>query len=91
MKLVNATMGSGWKEEDVDMCGAKIYNLESSSAVRDGITGEDDTLAHRIMEECLNGARSEGANTGKENFQKMLWEYYQLRGWDENGVPIELV
>jgi len=60
-------------------------------AVRDGITGKDDILPHRILEECLNGGRSDGTKIGKENFQKMLQEYYQLRSWNENGIPMESV
>jgi len=91
VKLVNATTGFGWKDEDVDKCGAKIYNLERLLAVREGITGRDDTLPYRILEEGLNGGRSNGTRIGKENLQKMLQGYYRLRGWDENGVPTESV
>jgi aldehyde:ferredoxin oxidoreductase len=91
VKLVNATTGFNWKEEDIDRHGAKIYSLERLLAVRDGISGEDDTLPHRIMEEALKGGRSEGVRISKENFQKMLQEYYQLRGWNEDGVPAESV
>jgi len=41
------------------------------------------------MEESLNGGRSDGVKIGEENFQNMLQEYYQLRGWNENGIPPE--
>jgi aldehyde:ferredoxin oxidoreductase len=91
VKLVNAATGFGWKEEDIDKCGAGIYNLERLIAVRDGITSKDDTLPHRILEEALKGGRSDGTRISKENFQRMLQEYYQLRGWDGNGVPAESV
>ena len=91
VKLVNAATGRDWEEEDIDKYGAKIYELERLLAVRDGITSADDTLPNRILKESLKGGRSEGAKISKENFQKMLQEYYQLRGWDENGVPTESV
>jgi aldehyde:ferredoxin oxidoreductase len=91
VKLVNAATDFGWTEEDVDKIGSRIYNLERLIAVRDGITIKDDTLPHRILEECLKGGRSDGTSIGKENFQKMLQEYYQLQGWDENGIPTDSV
>jgi len=87
VKLVNATTGANWELEDVDKCGARIYDLERLLAVRDGITSEDDFLPHRIMEESLNGGQAKGTKIGRENMRIMLQEYYQLRGWDENGIP----
>jgi aldehyde:ferredoxin oxidoreductase len=91
VKLINAATDFNWTEEDIDKFGARIYSLERVLAVREGITGEDDMLPHRILEEALKGGRSKGVSIGKENFQKMLQEYYQLRGWDENGCPIDTV
>jgi len=91
VKLVNAATDFGWTEEDINEFGGRIYNLERLLAVREGITSKDDTLPHRIMEESLNGGRSDGTKISKENFQKMLQEYYQLQGWDEDGIPTESV
>ena len=91
VKLVNAATDFNWTEEDVDEFGARIYNLERQLSVREGITSKDDMLPHRIMEDRLKGGRSKGVKIGKENFLKMLQEYYKLQGWDENGVPTESV
>jgi aldehyde:ferredoxin oxidoreductase len=89
VKLINAATDFNWMEEDIDKFGARIYSLERLLVVREGITGQDDMLPRRILEEALKGGRSDGVSIGKENFQKMLKEYYQLRGWDENGVPVD--
>ena len=44
----------------------------------------DDTLPKRLLEEPANL----GPAKGKVNeLGKMLPEYYQERGWDEDGVP----
>lgn len=91
VKLVNAATDFGWEEKDIDEFGARIYNLERLLATRDGITSKDDMLPNRILEHPLNGGPSDGAIIGKENLQKMLQEYYQLRNWDENGIPTESV
>ena len=87
VRLVNATTGFAWSDEDIDRCGAEIYNLERLLTVRDGMSVQDDMLPNRILKEALKGGRSDGTSIGKENFEKMLQEYYQLRGWDENGIP----
>jgi aldehyde:ferredoxin oxidoreductase len=87
VKLVNATTGYNWKTEDIDVTGARIYDLERLLIVREGITAEDDLLPHRIMEEPLNGGQWKGAKITRENMEKMLQEYYALRGWDKNGAP----
>jgi len=87
VKLVNVTTDYNWKTEDVDITGAKIYDLERLLIVREGITTEDDLLPHRIMEEPLTGGQWKGAKITRENMVKMLQEYYSLRNWNENGVP----
>ena len=39
------------------------------------------------------GAHSTGASAGRsigaETFKNALQEFYQIRGWDEHGVPSE--
>ncbi len=87
VKLFNVVTGSDWKLEDVDKYGSKIYTLERLLAVREGITKQDDFLPYRIMEEPMKNGRSKGARIGKDNMEKMLKEYYHLRGWNENGIP----
>ena len=89
VRLVNAATGFRWEEKDIEEFGARIYNLERLLATRDGISSKDDMLPERILEHALNGGRSDGVKIGRENFQKMLHEYYQLRNWDEDGIPTE--
>jgi len=52
--------------------------------VRDGITRKDDTLPPKMRQPSIVGGRE-----GKTplNFDKMLDDYYKLRGWDSNGIP----
>ncbi len=55
-----------------------IWNFERLFNIEAGFSRKDDTLPARFFE-------SGGLN--KEEFGKALDEYYQFRGWDENGVP----
>jgi len=54
---------------------------------REGFSRSDDIVPDRILEEPLPEGPAKGQCVGRDAFQKMLSEYYALRGWDENGVP----
>jgi len=87
VKLVNTTTGLGWEVADIDKWGARIYNLERLLATREGITIKDDMLPYRIVEDPLKAGRAKGVKITESNLLKMLQEYYNLRGWDKNGIP----
>ena len=66
--------------------GARIWKLERAYHRKAGITGKDDTLPKRLLEEPANS----GPARGKVNeLAKMLPEYYRLRGWSEDGTVTE--
>ncbi|MBA7687504.1 hypothetical protein ES703_95967 [subsurface metagenome] len=54
--------------------------LDSEKA---GITGKDDTLPKRMLEEPLLKGKAEGQVV---RLAEMLPDYYKLRGWDRNGI-----
>ena len=54
---------------------------------REGFSRKDDQVPDRILEESLPDGPAKGQIIGKTRFEKMLDEYYSLRGWDKNGVP----
>jgi len=57
--------------------------------VREGISRKDDTLPPRIMEEEAPIGPAKGLKITQEILDKMLDEYYTLRGWDKNGIPTQ--
>ncbi len=82
--LLNTATGFSYTEESYMQTGERIWNLTKLFNVKNGVTREDETLPQRIMEEKLE---KDEARIGKETFEKMLDEYYTLRGWDRNGHP----
>ncbi len=64
--------------------GERIYNLERLFNIRAGFTKKDDTLPKRFLEEPMPEGPSKGYVC---KLNEMLPEYYQLRGWDEEGRP----
>lgn len=76
--MLSAATGVDYSTEEFRKCGERIWNLERLFNIGAGFSRKDDTLPERFFE-------SGGIN--KAEFEKALDEYYQLRGWDEDGVP----
>ncbi len=62
--------------------GERIYNLTRLFNIREGFSGKDDRLPPRLTEV----REDTGWSIAKEDFDRMLNEYYQLRGWDAEGT-----
>lgn len=83
--MVSEAMGEkiGGQEEMLKI-GERIWNLERLFNNAAGMTRADDSLPPRITKEPL----TEGASKGHVvDLEPMLDEYYQLRGWDNQGRP----
>jgi len=79
---------TGWNLTPAELLtiGERLHNLKRMYNVKLGINRKDDTLPARL----LTLARNDGMASGVlPELDKMLEEYYQLRGWDENGIPTE--
>ncbi len=76
---------TGWDltADDLMKIGERIYNLERVLLNEYGFDAKDDTLPKRLLTEPL----PEGPAKGQvEELDKMLDEYYKLRGWVD-GKP----
>jgi aldehyde:ferredoxin oxidoreductase len=62
--------------------GNRIFNIETLFNRRAGITGKDDTLPKRMLEEPMPEGPAKGYVC---HLDDMLPVYYKLRGWDANG------
>ena len=72
--------------ENLLRAGERIYNLERAFNLREGFGRKDDAFPLRLTTEPLiNAGPSEGQVIRKPDV--LLDEYYQVRGWDKNGVP----
>jgi aldehyde:ferredoxin oxidoreductase len=86
--LMEAVTGLVFTPEEVLKVGERVNNLAKAFNVREGFTRADDTLPERLMTEPLKAGASKGHVISREDLDKMLDEYYSLRGWDvETGTP----
>jgi len=82
--LLEAATGTGYSKETMLLAGERIWNLERLFNLKTGLTVRDDTLPKRILEEPMPEGPSKGQAV---RLGEMLPEYYEVRGWDVNGVP----
>jgi aldehyde:ferredoxin oxidoreductase len=68
--------------------GARIYTLERLILNREGIRREDDMLPQRVTDERIPTGPTEGRILTRQMYDEMLDEYYSVRGWDAEGIPL---
>ena len=87
VKLVNAVTGWDLDLQDLEKIGERIYNLERLMNVERGVSRKDDLLPCRVMNEPIPDGKLKGRYCPKEELDKMLDQYYALRGWTRDGIP----
>jgi aldehyde:ferredoxin oxidoreductase len=82
--LLSAVTGVQYSTDDFMKAGDRIWNLERQWNLKIGMTAKDDTLPKRMLKDPIKTGPSKGEVS---HLDKMLPEYYQLRGWNTEGVP----
>ncbi len=84
---LQAVSGEWIAPADFRVIADRIETLIRMFNLREGLTRRDDTLPHRTLYEPLPDGPGKGQCIGQENLDRMIDEYYALRGWDADGVP----
>jgi len=66
--------------------GERRLNLLRAFNAREGFTREDDKLPKKLFQP-LKGGKTDGVALTPEEIEQAKDLYYQMAGWDENGVP----
>lgn len=81
----------GWEDmtpQELSTLAERVFTLTRCYNVREGVRREDDTLPHRLLYDPLPDGPGKGKIIGDATLNRMLDEYYQLRGWDQKtGIP----
>jgi aldehyde:ferredoxin oxidoreductase len=85
--FIKAAAGIDITLDEFYTLGERIWNLEKLFNLKSGLTRENDTLPERCFSEPVKGDNSESSVIDYDKWQDMLTEYYDLRGWDYNGIP----
>jgi aldehyde:ferredoxin oxidoreductase len=86
-ELLSCVMGREISSAELEKAGERIWNLLRLFNVREGFKAADDSLPKRFFQDALRSGIPAGRVLPREQFEAMLSEYYNLRGWDSKGVP----
>ncbi len=89
LELSNAVTGFDMGLSEFLTIGERVYNLSKAFNIREGFGREDDTLPDRLFEDEVIYGPTKGETISKEEFEKELDRYYNIRGWNNKGIPMK--
>jgi aldehyde:ferredoxin oxidoreductase len=79
---LHAACDESYTMENLAVIGERIWNMERDFNNRAGFTRADDNLPKRLLTEPAQTGPAKGLVNGLD---KMLPEYYRIRGWNAEG------
>ena len=90
-KGVLYSTGLNFTKEEMMEIGERAYQIERAVIAMRGIRRQDDMPNWKCLNESCPGEHPAGPNPlppiDKEKYEKILDKYYELRGWNEEGIP----
>jgi len=86
-ELYEVVTGLEMKANQLREAGERIVNLKKAYNVREGWTCKDDRLPPRIMKDPIPDGVAKGSLVTPNELDLMLNDYYEARGWTEDGFP----
>jgi aldehyde:ferredoxin oxidoreductase len=83
IKVLPLVFGMETSREMLGKTASHIATMTRRFNLREGLRPEDDRLPARLHKKSLPDGRA----LSVEEMEHMLNDYYQLRGWDSQGVP----
>ncbi|MEE8471821.1 MAG: aldehyde ferredoxin oxidoreductase C-terminal domain-containing protein, partial [Dehalococcoidia bacterium] len=85
-EVINAITGWDVTSDELMETSERIWNMEKLFNVREGLDRRNDKPPYIFFEPIKEGARK-GLRLEPDKWEKLLDEYYDLRGWDRNSIP----
>ncbi|MBI5361297.1 MAG: aldehyde ferredoxin oxidoreductase family protein [Planctomycetes bacterium] len=86
-RIFSGVMGIELTEHDLETVSERIHTLERLFNVKAGFGRADDSLPERFFTETIYTGGKDRLIDREKHLKALLDTYYELRGWDENGVP----
>jgi aldehyde:ferredoxin oxidoreductase len=87
VSMLNDVTGGGFTLEAMRGLADRVETQIRLFNCREGLTREDDTLPLRFYSEPFQKGAPKGRVLERHDFERMLEEYYALRGWNKDGSP----
>ena len=87
-EMFSAATGLAVTGSDLLLAGERVYNVEKLFNVREGFGRESDYPPQRFFEEAMPDGPGKGSKLNRDDYDRLLDEYYEARGWDKaSGHP----
>jgi aldehyde:ferredoxin oxidoreductase len=86
MNLLNAATGADYALDELEKIGDRILNAERLFLMRAGFDRQQDSLPERFTKTPMPDGPAKGVIC---HLDEMLEQYYQIRGWSQDGLPTE--
>ncbi|NIR29584.1 MAG: aldehyde ferredoxin oxidoreductase family protein [Gammaproteobacteria bacterium] len=83
-RQIDAACEGEWTVQRLLETGERIWNVERQFNLAAGLSGADDRLPDRMLKDPAPSGTAKGR---VNELDRMLPEYYALRGWTPEGVP----
>jgi len=84
-ELFNAITGWDYSTDELLEAGERAFTVQRLINLRDGYNAKTDVLPKKMFQ-----AAKEGRRAGQlPPFAELMKDYYQLRGWNEQGEPTD--
>jgi aldehyde:ferredoxin oxidoreductase len=83
-KTIQMVTGEKTTQESLRVKAAHVATMTRRFNIQEGFTAVDDRLPKRLHKEAL----PEGGSLSEADMEFMLQDYYQLRGWNQQGIPV---
>ena len=84
--LIEAVTGWDITSWELMKLGERITNMARIYNIREGFGKKDDRLPSRFYQPHTSGELSK-TKIGEEEFQKAIESYYEMMGWNNEGIP----
>jgi aldehyde:ferredoxin oxidoreductase len=88
LQVISAVTGWEIDFDELIEIGERVSNIQRCFNTRDGIRRKDDIIPKRLMKMPAFGPYKDRSETVIQDYDAMLDEYYNARGWDKaSGIP----
>ena len=92
-EMLTLVTGRQWTADEMGEVGRRVLNIGRAFNQREGFNRAHDTIPKRLVKDALGGeGPAAGQKIPQEAFEDMLDQYYEVMGWDKDGMmPEELI
>lgn len=88
-EVMTLVTGKTWTAQDMQDVGRRVIQIARAFNQREGFNRAHDTIPKRCVTEALSRGPAAGQVIPQEAFDDMLDQYYEIMGWDKNGMMSE--